>query len=160
MTCPMAHQVRGDLTVELPFLQNLIFDLSLMKAFSADVNSRHVVQPLAMMYSTWLEISVSESGGRNENVSNTLQIAICLVAILKLDVSAFVRRRTPHASRKTVMEAFIARAAAQFCCNNGECTFARHKSQTVDSRECPARRSDGALLREGCAPRTACNQTQ
>ena len=55
-----------------------------MNAFSADVNSRQVVQPLAMMYSTWFEISVSESGGRNENVSNTLQVAVFWAPTLTL----------------------------------------------------------------------------
>ena len=55
-----------------------------MNAFSADVNSRQVVQPLAMIYSTWFEISVSESGGRNENVSNTLQVAVFWAPTLTL----------------------------------------------------------------------------
>jgi hypothetical protein len=65
-------------TVELPFLQNLILDLSLMYALSAEVNSKQVVHPFAIMYSTWFDISVSDSGGRNEKVSNTLQkLSVC-----------------------------------------------------------------------------------
>lgn len=52
---------------------NRMLDLSFMYALSWEENSRHAVQPFAVIYSTCLAISASVSGGKNENVSNALQ---------------------------------------------------------------------------------------
>lgn len=50
-----------------------MLDLSLMYAHAGSENSRHGVQPLAVMYSTCLAICESVNGGKNEKVSKALQ---------------------------------------------------------------------------------------
>jgi hypothetical protein len=144
-------------TVELPFLQNLIFDLSLMYAFSAEENSRQVVQPLAMMYSTWLEISVSESGGRNEKVSNTLQKLLYGTDAYITHVSVRVEHSKMPLSEDAYKMDFTC-TAAQVRCGRSEGTSTRHLNLWTFHSRPMAGWSVYVRFEEGCAAKAVCNQ--